>query len=770
MTSDPSSAATLPAELTSFVGRRTELTAARRLMRAGRLVTLCGIGGVGKTRLALRCAQGEASRFADGAVLVELAPVRQPDLVPTAVAEALGLTDSSARGRLEVVLDHLRDREILLVFDNCEHVLTAAAQVIEAVLRAAPYAQVVATSRQPLAVPGEAVLPVVPLPLPAEDTAVSLDTIEAHPALDLFVRRALASVPGFSVESADGADLVGICHQLEGIPLALELAAVRLKVLSAAQLRERLCRRLPVLTHGMTTSPPRQHTLRATIDWTYELCDAAEQALWRTASVFPGGFTLASISAVTADHADETVLLEALTGLVDRSVLQRSEERGVVRFRMLETLREYGTEQLEAVGECTAVRRRFLDWCDGLVAGFREGWFTPEAGGWFRRLRDEHPNLRSALELWASDEATVATAQRVAADLWSYWIALSLPEGRLWLSRVVARPGEQAARRRAMVTAGFVAALQGEQVEATAILREALADAEGAGDRQAQAYATHLLGVSAFFQGDQGLARTLLHEATGRYREVEVHPGWIVSLHIHTGLMLIFDGDVDRAAEEFDRGLARCTQAGDRWLQGYVLFGLAFVAFERGRHDHALTLLRRCLDDREDGDVLGSALALDLVAWVLAAGGEGERAATVLGAAARFWGSFGQDLYGSAGWIERRRVCEQRARAAVGNRRFDAAHAHGAALSRSDGILAYVNGDVADQPPPPKDAADRLTRREGQVARLVAAGLSNRDIAGRLTLSTRTVEGHVQQVLVKMAFTSRTQIAAWLASSAGVEG
>lgn len=766
MSFGPTGPATLPAELTSFVGRRTEITAARRLMRSHRLVTLCGIGGVGKTRLALRCAQGEAARLRDGVVLVELAPIRQPDLVSTAVAEALGLADSSSRRRIEVLVDHLRDRQMLLVIDNCEHVLAATAELIEAVLRAAPEVRVVATSRQQLGVPGEAVLPVDPLPLPAADTVVVPESIEAHPALDLFVRRAMSSVPGFSLDAVDGADLVAICHQLEGIPLALELAAVRLKVLSASQLRERLRKRLPVLTHGMTTSPPRQHTLRATIDWTYELCDPAEQRLWRTASVFPGGFTLSSIEAVTGvPGAEDSALLEALTGLVDRSVLLRSDEGGVVRFRMLETIREYGLELLDETGESAEARERFLDWCRELVADFSANWFTPRARTWFRRLRDEHPNLRAALELWLAEDHRVAVAQRVAADLWSYWIALSLPEGRLWLSRVVAQPGDPAQWRRAMATHGFIAALQGEQGEAAEILGRSLAAARAADDRAAVANATHLLGVSAFFAGDQALAHALLQEAQHRYSGVDVHPGWLVSLHVHTGLMLIFDGLADDAAEQFAQGVTLCRRAGDRWLYGYALFGLAFVAFERGDRPTALRLLRECLDDREEGDLLGSALALDLVGWVLAADGEGERAATVLGAAARLWGSFGQDLYGSAGWIERRRTCEHRARRAVGDRRFEAAYARGVALSRSGGIVGFVNG--AAEPAVREDRAERaarLTRREGQVARLVAAGMSNRDIAERLTLSTRTVEGHVQQVLVKMAFTSRTQIAAWLAS------
>ncbi|MER5671908.1 ATP-binding protein [Pseudonocardia alni] len=766
MSSGPSSNATLPTDLTTFVGRRSEITAVRRLMRSHRLVTLCGIGGVGKTRLALRCAQGERGRYPDGVVLVELAPVRQPALVSTAAAEALGLTDPSSRPRTDVVVDHLRDKHALLVIDNCEHVLQATAALIEAVLRGAPHVRVVATSRQQLGVPGDAVLPVDPLPLPADGTVVSADSIGAHPALDLFVRRASSSVPGFSLDTVEGADLVAICHQLEGIPLALELAAVRLKVLSASQLRDRLRRRLPVLTHGLTTSPPRQHTLRATIDWTYELCDAAEQQLWRTASIFPGGFTLSSIEAVAEEgNADEGVLLEALTGLVDRSVLMRSDEGGVVRFRMLETIREYGLELLDETGESAQVRERFLGWCRELVAEFSASWFTPQARSWFRRLRHEHPNLRAALELWLGEDRRVEVAQEVAADLWSYWIALSLPEGRLWLSRVVAQPGAPARWRRAMATYGFIAALQGEQGEAGAILRESRESACRSDDRTTVAIATHMIGVSSFFAGDQDLAHALLKEARGRYADVDVHPGWLVSLHIHTGLMLIFDGDSDGAAEQFTEGLVVCNRAGDRWLRGYVLFGLAFVDFERGDFATALARLRECLDDREEGDLLGSALALDLVAWVLAADGEGERAATVLGAAASLWGSFGQDLYGSPGWIERRRTCESGARKSIGGRRFEAAYARGVALSRNGGIVGFVKGvPQSSRREDETDGAAQLTRRERQVAGLVAAGMSNRDIAERLTLSTRTVEGHVQQVLVKMAFTSRTQIAAWLAS------
>lgn len=769
MVSRQSVAGGLPADLTSFVGRRAELTEVRQLLRTARLVTLTGMGGVGKTRLALRCAQRLAVEFADGAHCVELAPVRPADLVATAVADALSLVDSTSRSRLDVVVDHLRDREALLLLDNCEHVLDEVAGVVEAVLRAAPRVRIVATSRQPLDVPGEELLPVNPFPLPSAELVVTASTLEAYPALDLFVRRARSAVPGFRVDDGNARDLVLICRRLEGIPLALELAAVRLKVLTPGQLRVRLARRLEVLTQGPKTSPPRQQTLRATLEWTYELCTDSERHLWRIASVFAGGFTLASVAAVSDAGLGEAELLGALTGLVDRSVLLRREQDGTLRFSMLETLREYGLDRLAASGEEPVVRGRFLGWYTRLVEEFVDGWFTPSPGrSWLPTLHAEHANLRAALQLALADPATVELAQRTAADLWPYWVALSLSEGRSWLQRAAAQAGDGVHRHRAMVIQGFIASLQGDQPEAIRVLEECLEWARTAGDPEIERAAIHLIGLSSFFAGDRQRAHECLDAAERIYRSAEVHPGWTVSLRVHKGLMLSIEGDVGRAEAHLQAGLRDCLDAGEQWIVGFVYAGLALAAFERRDFDTAKDMLHRCLEGREDDDLLCSALALDIYAWLLAADGVGERAATLLGGASELWGSFGQDLYGSAGFIVRRRVCEERARAVAGGRAFDAAYAHGRALARSGAIVAYAAGARAEEPrrePAPDDSC--LTRRERQVAELVASGLSNRAIATRLVLSTRTVEGHVQRILVKMAFTSRTQVAAWIAAGEG---
>lgn len=765
--------ALLPVDLTSFVGRRSELTCVGRMLQASRLLTLTGTGGVGKTRLAVRAAHQQQRRFRHGVVFVELAPVQEPELVAGVIAEALGLPESPSVSRTDTILDHIRDRDTLVVIDNCEHLHAAVGALAANLLRHAPRLRILATSRQRLGVPGEQVLPVEPLPLPPTGAPVRAEAVAAHPSMDLLVDRARSAVPGFRVTPDNEAALVRICHQLEGIPLAIELAAVRLKVLTPAQLSVRLANRLQILTEGPSTVPTRQQALRATLDGTYELCSEHERDLWQYGSVFSGGFTLASIEEVCRhDAALAANLLQPLAGLIDKSVVTRTEEGGNIRFRMLATIREYGLEQLRCADALEVVRGGFVQWAGRLVDDFEQNWFGPDADHWFRQLRLEQSNLRTALEICLDGPGTAGTALRVAGP-WAYWIAFSLSEGRHWLHRALAQPaGEPGARARALVSCGYIAALQGDQPAARAMLDESVRLGQAADDGECLAFATHLCGLSWYFDGELDRARRLLSDAADRYRVHHVHDGWVVSLHIHTGLALLFDQDLAAAQEEFRQALDRCRRVGERWMASYALFGLAFVEHDRGCNGAARRLLTESLEAKRDiGDVLGAALALDLYAWVLAADDDAERAAAVLAGAARMWGTFGRELYGSHDWLERRAACETRCRELIGDRAYDAAYVHGSTLSREETLALALDAAASGErkPVPARECPTVLTKRERQVAALVAKGLSNRDIAAQLTLSTRTVEGHVQQVLTKLAFTSRSQIAAWLASRAAAD-
>src|SRR5215469_11893319 len=358
MAPEPRVTGNLPAELTSFVGRRHELAEVKRLLADSRLVTLTGIGGVGKTRLALRAAAGLRRAFRDGVWLVRLDQLRDEALLAQAVAGALGLQDRAGYTPAAALAEYLAGRQLLLVLDNCEHLVDAAAKLADQLLRAAGGLRVLATSREALTITAETVLAVPPLPAPDAGERLSVAELERFAAVRLFAERAAQVVPGFAVTEANEAAVAGICRRLEGLPLAIELAAARLPVLSAEQIDERLGDRLGLLTRGGRTRPARQQTLRASVEWSYELCSPAERLLWARCSVFAGGFELDAAEGICADHRlPAGDMLELLAALAGKSVLAVEHGEGVARYRLPETLREYGQERLQESGEDTVLRR-----------------------------------------------------------------------------------------------------------------------------------------------------------------------------------------------------------------------------------------------------------------------------------------------------------------------------------------------------------------------------------------------------------------------------
>ena len=377
----------LPAELTSFVGRRGELAEVRRLLAGSRLVTLTGVGGVGKTRLALRAAAGLRRAFRDGVWLVQLDQLRDEALVAQAVAGALGLQDRAGYAPAAALADYLAGRQLLLVLDNCEHLVDAAAKLADLLLRAAAGLRVLATSRESLNITGEMVLAVPPLAAPEAGRRLTVAELARFPAAGLFAERAAQVVPGFAVTEANMAAVAGICRRLEGLPLAIELAAARLPVLSPEQIDARLGDRLGLLTRGSRTRPARQQTLRASIEWSYELCSQAERLLWARLSVFAGGFELDAAEGICADHrlaADQ--VLDLLAALAGKSILTAAHGKGVARYRLPETLREYGQERLHESGEYTALRRRHRDWHEQLARRADTGWLSPQIADLTARL------------------------------------------------------------------------------------------------------------------------------------------------------------------------------------------------------------------------------------------------------------------------------------------------------------------------------------------------------------------------------------------------
>lgn len=760
--------ATLPAELTSFVGRRPEIGRVKELLGTSRLVTLTGVGGVGKTRLALRVARDVRRVFADGVYLIELAALKDPALLPHSVVDALGIAEQSTRPPMTVLVDHLRHRHVLLVLDNCEHLLEASAELTDALLRAAPQVRVLATSRQALMVAGEQLAPVSTLPVPDPDVPLAAGLATQYPGLALFAERAAAVVPDFKVTHENQDAVIRLCHRLEGIPLAIELAAVRLRVLPVTELADRLDDRFQVLTQSSRDAPERHQTLLATIDYSHSLCAPEEQTLWARASVFTGGFALEALEAVCADDVlPRASMLDTVSSLAEKSIFGREEHDGQIRFRMLETIREYGADRLLDSGEEPELRRRHREWYLHLVEQASAEWFGPQQESWATRLQLEHANLRSALESFLGEADQARSALRMAGLPWYLWLACGfMTEGRLWLDRALAldpEPGRD--RAWALGTAGHIAVLQGDEAGGTAYLEESLRLGEELDDVDVRAYATQLLGLRGFLSVDLQGAVALFEHAVELYRGASVPDDYYVGMLVQFATALLLMDEVDRAHDMLVEMHDRCQEAGESWLLSYAIWGLAFVKLIRGQVGEAEAGLREALRiKRRFHDTLGLAFSLDVLAWTKIAKGQAEHGARLLGGGSRLWQTVGAQLFGSKDLMVRREQFEDLARAAIGDSAFDASFAQGGELPLEE----LLDDALEERQAPPAgrerraQASTGLTRRELEVADLVADGLSNKEIAASLVISLRTAEAHVEHILSKLGFSSRSQVAAWV--------
>ena len=470
-------AGNLPVDVTSFVGRRRELAEARRLLSVASLVTLTGPGGVGKTRLGRQAAAAMERAFPDGAWLVELASLNDPALVARTVAAALGMRDQSARPALESLQDYVADRQLLLVLDNCEHLLDACAVLADRLLRTAPGLRILTTSRHPLRVSGERVLPVPPLSVPAEEDVTASDAVRFE-ALMLFADRAAEVEPDFAITAENSATVARVCRRLDGIPLAIELAAVRLRALSVQDVLDRLDDRFRLLTGGSRAALERQQTLKATIDWSYRLCSEPEKTLWARLSVFAGSCDLEAVEAVCADDEIAVAdLVDLLSGLVDKSILVCEQLCTRPRYRMLETVRQYGAERLVAAGEQGTLRRRHRDYFRLMLARAGVEWFSPRQVEWYHRLQADRRNVQTALEFCLADPAEAPVAAQMLIKPWTYWLQSgSLSESRHWLERALAMVTQpNAAMANAMAWNAWTALLLGDRALASKRLEEARA-------------------------------------------------------------------------------------------------------------------------------------------------------------------------------------------------------------------------------------------------------------------------------------------------------
>jgi non-specific serine/threonine protein kinase len=756
----------LPQDLSSFVGRRREVAETRRLLSTTRLLTLVGVGGVGKTRLALRVADEVQRAFPDGVWLVELAPVVNGEFVGRATAAALGLHDEFSRSPTDGLAEYLVDKQLLLVLDNCEHVVDAVADLVDTLLPVAPGIRVLATSRQLLRLDGEVVLSVPPLSVPVPNEYGSPSP--RSEAVTLFAERAAASVAEFAITKENSTQVARLCQRLDGIPLAIELAAVRLRTLSVQEILDRLDDRFRLLTAGGRHVLPRQRTLRALIDWSYELCTEQERLLWARLSVFAGGCDLPAAEYVCGvDGISPGEVLELVADLIDRSVLVGETQHGGARYRLLETVRQYGREALAATGEESALRRRHSDWFRGLAAQAEAEWFGPGQAEWNTRLQAELADLRAALDFCVGQPGEARVALEIAAALWSHRLAWSsIGEGRHWLGRALALDQEpSSARAKALWVDGWLCLLHGDGAAARPLLAECRAVARRIGDESALVHAGQISGLAALFAGDFAGAEVQLEQAVAWYRQAgEVGHSWVALFQL--AMAAVF-GDRPHASELAQECLAMTEEHKAQWSRSYGLWIVAVDELRRGDPKRAVAAVQESLRiKRLFNDELGMAQCIEVLAWATAGVGRPERAARLLGSANMVWRRIGSALGGLEHLGGPHARYTSTLTGQLGSTAYAATLAEGDQFSLTQALrYALEEPEPAESEPAAparRDGAGPLTSREWEVAELAAQGLSNKQIAGRLTISRRTADTHIEHILTKLGFASRTQIAAWV--------
>ncbi|MEV4390524.1 AAA family ATPase [Nonomuraea sp. NPDC049607] len=676
----------LPVALMSFMGRRHELAEGRRLMRQVRLVTLTGVGGVGKTRLALRLAEQVADRFPGGVWLTELAAVTDRAMVDHAVAAVMGVPLRADEQPRAGIARALSGQQVLLVLDNCEHLLGEAADLARSLLQAVPGLSVLATSRQTLGVVGEHVLEVSPLPLPAEGGTDSV-------AVELFCERARAVAPEFRLTAENRAAVARVCRLLDGLPLALELAARRLRTLSVGDLLKRLDQRFLLLgTAGADrTAHPRHRTLRAVFDWSYELCTPDERRVWERLSVSAGSVSLGDAEVICGDGTPRSyAVFEAITALVDKSLLGRMETGGRTRLHMLETVRLYGRERLASSGGEGLARRRHHDRYLWLACQAEELYATPQQGLWLVRLGEEHGNLRQLFAAAPGADVESDLFFAGAYALWLYWVASgNVGEGALWMRRIAERhpepPGPELSQVwcRAHWCAAIVLMLHGDRAGAERSLSLIEARLEGTGDgwTAIRAGVHQLRGLLALFVGDvEGVeehSRAALLAGTCRAGMLTRQQALA-----QLGLAASMNGDRQAARDFFREGLDLSESCGEIWHRSYLLWTLAIECVETGETGEAMALLWQSLDlKRRLGDKLGAATVSEALAWALAQSGQPYLGALLLGAAHIAWKPAGApQLWGFAHLVDGRDRSVTEIRRRLGDGRFDEAYRLGESL------------------------------------------------------------------------------------------
>ena len=780
-----------------------------RTLGRSRLVTLAGTGGSGKTRLALEAARDLADAYPGGTWLVELAPLEQEALVPQAVAEALGVREQPGRSLIATLVDVLSKQETLLVLDNCEHLIEAAARLVETLLDSCADLRILATSREALGVAGETNWTVPPLSVPDELHATTVEDLENCEAVRLFVQRARYRRPAFTLSQHNARAVAEICRRLDGIPLAIELAAARVGVLPTEQIARRLEEPLKLLTVGSRTAPPRQRTLRGALEWSYELLSEDEKRLFRRLSAFAGGFSLEAAEAVvTVGGVEEEGVLDLLSGLVDRAlVVAEMSGEGAVRYRLLESVRQYALERLHKSRETEAVRRRHVEFFLFLAEESEPGLWGTEEATWLDRLEVEYDNLRAALS-WAIGWGAAEQGLRFAAALRWFWYARGhYGEGRGWLEQALAKDGQAraATRAKALDALGWLAHDQGDMDRAVAAAEEGIelgtkAQIEGS----CAASFRNMLGEAARHRGDYERATEFFEGGLALYREVGDRRGIAWSLG-NLANVSSDRGDYERAVELYEEGLALCRELGgaqplgdylsslgyEFLLQGdyeraatlneeaatllrnqghrgglqYALDNLGWAALVRGDQERGKDLHEECLVlCRELGDQLVASESMEGLACAAGIRGEAERAARMFGAAQALRETVGYEHAPREQALREPYVAAARSKLDEASWKAAFAEGHGMTFEEAVEYALSAEGPAGDEHASTTllvpQTGETLTAREVEVLRLLGAGASNKEIADELVISLYTVKRHVANILRKLGVRSRTQAAA----------
>ena len=766
--------------LSSFIGRKKELAQVHQYLAQTRLLTLIGVGGCGKTRLAKQIATELVSTqsFEDGVWWIELAALNDPALTAQAVAQTLGIRESFERPAAESLMDYLAERKLLLILDNCEHLRIACAQLTERLLLGSPQLKILTTSREPLGLAGETTFLVPSLSLPDEVPSMLPSDLARYDAPALFFERAKSVLPSFTATEQNMTAILQVCRRLDGIPLAIELAAARVNVLTVEQIAERLADRFTLLTASNRTAVlPRHQTLRATIDWSYDLLSEKERVLFRRLAVFAGEFTLDAVEAIcSGDDLEGAEILDELTRLVNKSLVGAEiVGQPEARYHYLEMIRQYALNRLRDSGEEHTLRDRHCDWFLVLAEEARAQWRGPRQKEVFDQLEVEHDNLRAALEWSKQESSSTERGLRFGSALWRFWeIHGHLREGLRHLTDLLALPNAQArssARAKALYGAGYLSMMQGTEksfASSETLMSESLAIARELDDPHLIAFGVYGLGILMRYRGDHERAVKQLKQSLTLFRRLGERVGMYISL-FNLAESATARGDYEQAQTLHEESLTLKRAQGDQWSIANSLMSLAMLARLQGKYEQAIHLIQEGLALFEKvGDRTNMAFSLLECSIIAAVQGHAQLAVQIYAAADRLL----EDLGYSKDHADRAESEHQLAitRSRMGEARFSAAWESGRVLSL-DQAIEQMQGFG----PPEQKAGSQtfslqdgkhqtllvpLNEREIEILRLIAEGLSNNEIAERLVIALSTVKWHINNLFGKLGVHSRTQAVA----------